>query len=157
MFQRYDRIRQRCDRIVQRYDRNFIFTISIHIRLQTLWGGGGAVRHLPSRWASNSGCARVPVAAAHADDVHLSSQSGHEEEAVDRQLDVLHRTVRVLAVRVERGQGGGHGAQHAHRVCPERESIEEPLHVLVHKGVHLDAALEPVETLLVRQVAVDEE
>ena len=76
---------------------------------------------------------------------------------MDGQLNVLHRPVGILAVGIERGQGGGHGAQHAHRVGTERERIKEALHVLVHEGVHLDAVLEPVEPLLVGQVTVDEQ
>ena len=101
---------------------------------------------------------RVHHRVAHVVLVALGRQRGQlGDEPVDGQLDVLHGAVRILAVRVEGGQGGGHGAQHAHRVGAERERIEEALHVLVHEGVHLDAAFKPIEPLLIGQVAVDQE
>ena len=95
---------------------------------------------------------------AHVVLVALSRQRGQlGDEPVDGQLNVLHRPVGILAVRIEGGQGRGHGAEHAHRVGTQRERIKEALHVLVHEGVHLDAVLEPVEPLLVGQIPVDEQ
>lgn len=78
-------------------------------------------------------------------------------EQPDRGEVALLLVERVVAVLVERRQRADHGGQHRHRVGVARESVVEPLDVLVQQRVLGDLVLERGELVDRRQLAVDQQ
>ena len=78
------------------------------------------------------------------------------DEAVDRDLDGI-RVEDVLAVRVEGAHSHDAGGEDRHRMRVGRERVEEVTHLLADERVMHDFRDEPIELLLRRQLAPDEE